>query len=40
MDRPYTFKEKVKITAGAVAALVIVGWMVLLALAFLSAPII
>jgi hypothetical protein len=40
MDRPYTFKEKAKITAGAVAALVIVGWMAVLALAFLSAPII
>jgi hypothetical protein len=37
MDRPYTSKEKAKITAGAVAALVIVGWMVVLALAFLSA---
>jgi hypothetical protein len=37
MDGPYTFKEKAKITAGAVAALVIVGWMVVLALAFLSA---
>jgi len=40
MDGPYTFKERAKITAGAVAALVIVGWMVVLALAFLSAPII
>jgi len=27
MDRPTTAKEKAKITAGAVAALVIVGWM-------------
>jgi hypothetical protein len=40
MDGPYTFKERAKITTGAVAALVIVGWMVVLALAFLSAPII
>lgn len=37
MDRPYIAKEKTKITAGAVAALVIVGWMVVLAIAFLSA---
>jgi hypothetical protein len=35
--RPYTTKEKVKITAGAVAALVITGWIATLALAFLSA---
>jgi hypothetical protein len=35
--RPYTPKEKLKITAGAVASLVIVGWAVVLALAFLSA---
>jgi hypothetical protein len=34
--RAYTFKEKAKITAGAVAALVIVGWVVVLAIAFLS----
>jgi hypothetical protein len=34
--RGYTTKEKVRITAGAVAALVIVGWLVVLALAFLS----
>jgi hypothetical protein len=32
----YTTKEKAKITAGAVAALVITGWLVLLAIAFLS----
>jgi hypothetical protein len=25
-DQPYTAKEKTKITAGAVASLVIVGW--------------
>jgi hypothetical protein len=35
--RDYTTKEKVKITAGAVTALIIVGWLVVLALAFLSA---
>jgi len=35
--RPYTTKEKVKIVAGAVASLVIVGWLVVLAIAFLSA---
>jgi len=36
LDRPTTLKEKAKITAGAVTALVIVGWMVVLAIAFLS----
>jgi hypothetical protein len=36
MDRPYTSREKGRITAGAVAALVIVGWMVVLAIVFLS----
>jgi hypothetical protein len=35
--RPYTTKEKAKIIAGAVASLVIVGWLVVLATAFLSA---
>jgi hypothetical protein len=37
--RGYTTKEKAKITAGAgaVAALVITGWLVVLAIAFLSA---
>jgi hypothetical protein len=35
--RPYTTKEKAKITAGAGAALVITGWLVVLAIAFLSA---
>jgi hypothetical protein len=35
--RAYTAKEKAKITAGAVAALVITGWLVLLAIAFPSA---
>ena len=34
--RAYTTKEKAKITAGAVAALVIVGWLVVLAIAFFS----
>jgi hypothetical protein len=38
MDRPYTLREKAKITAGAVSALVIVGWMVALSIALLSAP--
>jgi hypothetical protein len=35
--RDYTTKEKGKITAEAVTSLVIVGWAVVLALAFLSA---
>jgi hypothetical protein len=35
--RSYNPKEKAKITAGAVAAMVITGWLFLLALAFLSA---
>jgi hypothetical protein len=34
--RPYTMKEKLKITAGAVTSLVIVGWAVVLAIAFMS----
>jgi hypothetical protein len=34
--RAYTTREKAKITAGAVAALVIVGWLVVLAIAFFS----
>jgi hypothetical protein len=33
---PYSMKEKLKITAGAVTALVIVGWLVALAIASLS----
>jgi hypothetical protein len=37
MDKPTTLKEKAKITAGAATSLIIVGWMVVLALAFLSA---
>jgi hypothetical protein len=35
--RPYTTKEKLKLTAGAAASLVIVGWVIALAIAFLSA---
>jgi hypothetical protein len=34
--RDYTTKEKLKITAGAVAALVVVGWLVVLAIVFQS----
>jgi hypothetical protein len=34
--RGTTTKEKLKIAAGAVTALVVVGWLVFLALAFLS----
>jgi len=34
--RGYTPKEKVKIAAGAVAALVIVAWLAIIALALLS----
>ena len=35
--RAYTKKEKAKMTAGAAASLVIVGWLVVPAIAFLSA---
>jgi hypothetical protein len=35
--RRYTTKEKLKITAGAMTSLVIVGWAIALALAFMSA---
>ena len=35
--RDYTANEKLKIAAGAVASLVIVGWVVVLAIASLSA---
>ena len=35
--RAYTLKEKARITAGAVAALVVVGWLLVLAIAFLAA---
>ncbi len=34
--RGYSLKEKLKITAGVVTALVIVGWLLFLALAVLS----
>jgi|GEM_PF-1439280 len=37
MDRPYTRKEKSRIIAGAVAALVVIGWVAVLGIAFLSA---
>jgi hypothetical protein len=37
MDPPTTLKEKARITAGAVASLVIVAWLIVLAIAFLSA---
>jgi hypothetical protein len=35
--RGYTTKEKAKITARAIAALVITGWLVVFAIAYLSA---
>jgi hypothetical protein len=35
--RGYTTKEKARITAGAVASVVIVGWLVVLAIAVLTA---
>jgi hypothetical protein len=35
--RDYTLKEKAKITAGAIAALVIVAWLAIVALGILSA---
>jgi hypothetical protein len=35
--RPSTMKEMLKITAAAVASLVIVGWAVVLAIAIMSA---
>jgi hypothetical protein len=38
MEKPMTFWEKAKITAGAVTALVVVGWIAVLAIAFMSAP--
>lgn len=34
MDRPYTPREIAKIAAGAVASLVIVGWILVLAIIF------
>ena len=35
-DQPYTAKEKSKVTAGAAASLVLVGWLIVLAIVFLS----
>jgi hypothetical protein len=35
--RDYTLREKARITAGAVAALVIVGWLMVIAVALMSA---
>jgi hypothetical protein len=37
MDSPYTSKEIARIVAGAVTSLVIVGWIVFLAVGYLSA---
>lgn len=34
--RDFTFREKAKITAGALAALVIVGWLAVITLALMS----
>jgi hypothetical protein len=34
--RGYTTKEKARLTAGAVASMVIVGWLVVLGIAVLS----
>jgi hypothetical protein len=34
--RAYSFRERTRITAGAAAALIIVGWLLVLAIAFLS----
>jgi hypothetical protein len=36
--RGYTTKEKLKITAGAVSAVVIVGWLAVFAFALLATP--
>ena len=36
MDRPYTAKEIAQITAGAVTALIVVGWLVVLGFGFLA----
>ena len=35
--RDYTVREKLKITAGAISALVIVAWLAVLTIAFLAA---
>jgi hypothetical protein len=37
MRRPFTFKDKARITLGAVSALIIVGWIAVLAVAAMSA---
>lgn len=37
MDHSTTRKQKARITAGAIAALVIVGWIAILAIAALTA---
>jgi hypothetical protein len=37
MHTPYTAREIARIIAGAVTSLVIVGWMVFLAIGYLSA---
>jgi hypothetical protein len=37
MNRPYTAKEIARIVAGAVTSLVIVGWMVAVAISYMSA---
>jgi hypothetical protein len=34
--RPYKFKEKVKMTAGAMTALVVTGWLAVIALTAMS----
>jgi len=36
MHRPYTSREKARITLGAMVALVIVGWMVVIGIAATS----
>jgi hypothetical protein len=36
--RAYSTKEKLRITAGAVSAVVIVGWLAVIALILLAAP--
>jgi len=36
--RAYSTKEKLQITAGAVSALVIVGWLAVVALTLLATP--
>jgi len=37
MDRPTTPKEMLRVAAGAAASLIIVGWLVFLGIAWLSA---